>query len=317
MAEDSNVTVNGQSPSPEPEDDPNLEKVTDTWVTAPRRPASAGSRQACLVHIYPVGPSMGTRYPLNSEALVLGRGEDCEIRISDHSVSRRHARIEAAPDGYFAVDLQSTNGTFVNDQPTERTQLKDGDYLRVGNCIYRFLVGGNVESEYHEEIYRLTIIDGLTGVPNKRFMLEFLDRELARSARYNRPLALVMLDVDFFKKINDELGHLAGDYTLRELASCIKTGVRREDLFARYGGEEFTLVLVESTRAAALEVAQRVRERVARHRFTFEGREYRLTVSLGVATTTGDAALTAPELIRQADEKLFQAKHNGRNCVVG
>jgi diguanylate cyclase (GGDEF)-like protein len=294
-----------------------MENGTETLVTAPQRPAPAIGRDACLVHIYPTGPIMGTRYPLSTKPVVLGRGKDCDICLTDHSVSRRHACIEPATDGFYAIDLQSTNGTFVNDTPTERVCLHDGDYLRIGNCIYRFLDGGNLEAEYHEEIYRLTIIDGLTGVHNKRFMLEFVERELMRSARYARPLALVMIDVDFFKTVNDEMGHLCGDYSLRELAACIKPGVRREDLFARFGGEEFALVLVESTRAAAVEVAQRVRERVARHRFVYEGREYRLTVSLGVASTTGDESLTVPELMRQADEKLYQAKRDGRNCVVG
>jgi diguanylate cyclase (GGDEF)-like protein len=260
---------------------------------------------------------MGQRYVLNSNPLVLGRWEDCDIRINDHSVSRRHARIEPQNDSYYAVDLQSTNGTFVNDMPTTRTRLKDGDYLRVGNCIYRFLAGSNVEAEYHEEIYRLTIIDALTGVHNKRFMLEFLDRELARSARHGRPLALIMIDVDWFKAINDELGHLGGDFTLRELSECIKSGVRREDLCARYGGEEFALVLVESSHQGAYEVAERLRERISRQSFEFEGKKFQLTVSMGVTTTTGNTLLTVPELIREADEKLYQAKQAGRNRVVG
>ena len=164
----------------------------------------------------------GHPLPPGRHALVLGRGNDCDIRINDHSVSRRHARIQPGADGYYAVDLQSTNGTFVNDVPASMCKLKDGDYLRVGNCIYRFLAGGNVEAEYHEEIYRLTIIDALTDIHNKRYLLEFLDRELARSARYHRPLSLVMFDIDHFKAINDELGHLGGDFTLRELAACVK-----------------------------------------------------------------------------------------------
>jgi diguanylate cyclase (GGDEF)-like protein len=260
---------------------------------------------------------MGQRYALNSNPLVLGRGEDCEIRINDHSVSRRHARIEPQNESFYAVDLQSTNGTFVNDMPTTRTKLKDGDYLRVGNCIYRFLTGGNVEAEYHEEIYRLTIIDALTGVHNKRFMLEFLERELARSARHGRPLALIMIDVDWFKSVNDELGHLGGDFTLRELASCIRASVRREDLFARYGGEEFALVLVESSHEGAFDVAERIREQVCKHPFEFEGKPYHLTISLGVATTSGDSSLTVEQLICQSDEKLYQAKQAGRNKVIG
>jgi diguanylate cyclase (GGDEF)-like protein len=195
-------------------------------------------------------------------------------------------------------------------------KLKDGDYLRVGNCIYRFLVGGNVEGEYHEEIYRLTIIDALTDIHNKRYMLEFLDRELARSARHNRPLALLMLDLDLFKAINDDLGHLGGDFTLRELAACVKGSIRKEELFARYGGEEFAVVLPETTREGAITVAERIRETVENHPFKFEEKPYRVTISVGVAATAGEQPLTLSELIRQADEHLYQAKREGRNRVV-
>src|SRR5207237_10447404 len=138
------------------------------------------------------------------------------------------------PEGYYLEDLQSTNGTFLNDQPAAMSKLRDGDYLRVGNCIFRYLAGGNVEAEYHEEIYRLTIIDGLTGIHNKRYLLEFLDRELSRSARHQRPLSLILLDLDRFKEVNDRLGHLAGDKTLREVVACISTAIRKEELFSRY-----------------------------------------------------------------------------------
>ncbi len=293
-----------------------MDKVTETWVTAPRRPATAATRDACLVHIYPTGPTMGARHTLTNQAVVVGRGDDCTVQIHDHSVSRRHARIEHTADGFFVNDLQSTNGTFVNDRPVGEALLHDGDYLRVGNCIFRFLAGGNVESEYHEEIYRLTIIDGLTQIHNQRYLVEFLDRELARSARHQRPLALILFDIDWFKTINDELGHLGGDFTLRELAACVKKTVRREDLFARYGGEEFALVLVETSQEGAVEVAERIRQSVEKHPFRFEEKPFSLTISLGVAFTPGDATLTAAGLIRQADDKLYQAKRAGRNRVV-
>jgi diguanylate cyclase (GGDEF)-like protein len=293
-----------------------MEKVTETWVTAPKRPASAVTRDACLVHIYPTGPLMGSRFALIGADVTVGRGEDCVIQIHDHSVSRRHARVEQGPDGFCVHDLQSTNGTFVNDRPVSDALLHDGDYLRVGNCIFRFLAGGNVEAEYHEEIYRLTIIDGLTQVHNHRYLVEFLDRELARSARHQRPLALILFDIDWFKTINDELGHLGGDFTLRELANCVKKTVRREDLFARYGGEEFALVLVETSQDGAVEVAERIRAAVETHPFKFEEKPFTLTISLGVAFTPGDATLTAAGLLRQADDKLYQAKHAGRNRVV-
>src|SRR5438270_584380 len=200
-----------------------MEKVTtETWVTPQRRPTST-SRDACLVHIYPTGSNMGQRYAIGEAAIIVGRSDDSDVRIQDHSVSRKHARLEPGPHGVFVTDLVSTNGTFINDKAIEGTVLiHDGDYLRIGNCIYRFLAGGNVESEYHEEIYRLTIIDALTQIHNQRYLLEFLDRELVRTARHVRPLALCLMDIDFFKTVNDELGHLAGDYALRELANCVQ-----------------------------------------------------------------------------------------------
>jgi len=195
-------------------------------------------------------------------------------------------------------------------------KLKDGDYLRVGNCIYRFLIGGNVETEYHEEIYRLTIIDALTDTHNKRYFMEFLDRELARSSRYDRPLSLVMMDIDRFRAINEELGHLGGDFTLRELSSRIKGNIRKEELFARYGGEEFAVVLPETSRDGATRLADRLVKVVNQANFVYEDKSYPVTISAGVACTQGDKNITPHELIRKADEKLYQAKHAGRNCVV-
>jgi len=293
-----------------------MEKVTETWVTAPDRPVSVSNRNACLVHIYPTGVGMGSRYTLTDEPLVIGRGNDCEIRINDHSVSRRHARLQPGVDGYYAVDLQSTNGTYVNDVPASMCKLKDGDYLRVGNCIYRFLIGGNVEAEYHEEIYRLTIIDALTDIHNKRYFMEFLDRELARSSRYDRPLSLVMIDIDRFRAINEELGHLGGDFTLRELSARIKGSIRKEELFARYGGEEFAVVLPETPRPGAANLGERLVSVINSQPFQYENRSYQVTISVGVTTTQGEKDITPSELIRRADEKLYQAKHEGRNRVV-
>jgi diguanylate cyclase (GGDEF)-like protein len=248
---------------------------------------------------------------------VIGRGSDCDIHIEDSSVSRQHARVGQCGDDYFVLDLQSTNGTYVNDVAAVQAKLHDGDYLRVGNCIYRFLSGDNVEAHYHEELYRLIIIDALTEVPNKRALVEFLDCELARSARYHRPLSLIMLDIDRFKTINDDHGHLAGDFTLRELAEVVKSTVRREEMFARYGGEEeVAVVLPETAAEKAVQVAERIRELVAGHKFQFEGTVFPITVSLGVAVTEGEDDLTSLEFIRRADERLYEAKRQGRNRVV-
>jgi len=287
-----------------------------TLRTEAVRPISTTHQNACLIHIYPTGPQMGTRYPLSEFPLVIGRDGECGICIPDNSVSRRHARINPRSDGYHAEDLGSTNGTYVNDVAAIMTRLKDGDYLRVGSCIYRFLMGGNVEADYHAVIYKLTIVDALTDIHNKRFMLEFLERELVRSGRYHRPLSLLMFDIDHFKEVNDTLGHLGGDYVLRELAARIKPLIRSDELFARYGGEEFAVVLPEATREGAFTAADRLRLIVADKPFLYEGILVPATVSVGVATTVGDERMTPVKLIELADQRLYDAKHQGRNCVT-
>jgi diguanylate cyclase (GGDEF)-like protein len=273
-------------------------------------------RDACLVYIYPPRAGIGRRHSLTDKPTVIGRDLDCDLLLDDYSVSRHHARIERRPDGYYAVDLESTNGTFVNEQPGHEHKLNDGDQLRVGDYLYRFLAGGNIEAEYHEEIYRLTIVDALTGCYNKRFLMEVLDRELARSARYDRPLTVIVFDVDCFKALNDKHGHIYGDFALCELAALVRSNLRKEEVFARYGGDEFVIVLPESGPADALGLCERIRSIVESHVFKSEDKSFRITVSLGAPTTGGKEILTGVELIQRADARLYEAKQAGRNRVV-
>ena len=141
--------------------------------------------------------------------------------------------------------------------------------------------------------------------------------EVLRTARHNRPLSLLLLDVDRFKVVNDQFGHLGGDFTLRELAGCIKKVLRREDLFARYGGEEFAIILIETGHDDAMIAAERIRTLVENHTFRFDDKVFQLTISLGVAECPLDGTATPRELIRRADENLYAAKRAGRNRVVG
>lgn len=179
--------------------------------------------------------------------------------------------------------------------------------------MFKYIAGGNVEALYHEEIYRMTILDGLTNVHNKRFLVEFLDRELSRARRHERPLSVAMLDLDHFKTINDTFGHLAGDYVLKKVAEVIAANVRREELLARYGGEEFTIVLPETEIDGAVTFCEKLREQVATHVFEFDGSEIRVTISIGVAAYSGQD--DAMELMKAADEALYAAKEGGRNTV--
>jgi diguanylate cyclase (GGDEF)-like protein len=172
------------------------------------------------------------------------------------------------------------------------------------------------EQKYHEEIYQMTIVDGLTQINNKRFFLEFIEREMGRCHRYSRSLSLIMFDIDHFKKINDSNGHLAGDYVLRELAHAVKQRVRKEECFARYGGEEFAIVMPEAGPENARRFAEKLRKLTEDHHFEFEQKSFPVTVSIGVADMTAD--MTEPlQFIKSADANLYKAKKSGRNRVVG
>jgi len=245
----------------------------------------------------------------------MGRDPASDIHLADPSVSRRHACVERHGDGYRVVDFQSTNGTYVNHCRVSIHPLTDGDYLRLGGCIFRFLAGGNVEAQYHQEIYRLTICDGLTGIPNRRFLEAFLRQDLSRCAQERRPTALILFDVDHFKLINDRLGHLAGDVILQQLAQRIAGSLRPGEVFARYGGEEFAIALSGYTRERASALAERLRTLVEQQAFCCEGDQIRVTISVGVAGCEGDGLLPPEDLIRQADENLYEAKRRGRNRV--
>ena len=256
---------------------------------------------------------MGRKFELTSD-VTIGRDESNTIVITKGSVSRRHARVVSRLDRKVIVDLESTNGTFVNETQVTEAELHNGDLVRVGNTIFKFL-HGSVEALYHEEIYRLTITDGLTEAHNKRHLLEYLEREIARCRRYQRALALLMIDIDHFKRINDAHGHLAGDRVLHELAALVRSRIRREEFFARYGGEEFALVIPEATRAAAVTSAEALRALAADHHFQFNDTHIAVTISIGVGLL--DDEVTDPvSLIRAADEKLYKAKSAGRNRVV-
>ena len=271
--------------------------------------------ESCLVEIH--GPELGKKFILDDEEFTIGRDVKNNIVIDLDNVSRRHAKISTRQGKSVVVDLGSTNGTYLNDQEVlEETPLRTGDLVKVGGSIFKFLSGGNIETLYHEEIYQLTIVDGLTQVNNKRFFLEFLEREMGRCHRYNRSLSMIMFDIDHFKKINDVNGHLAGDYVLRELAGIVKQRVRKEECFARYGGEEFAIVMPEAGGENARTFAEKVRKLIEDHVFEFESKDIPVTVSLGVADMIGN--MTEPlQFIKVADANLYKAKKGGRNQVVG
>lgn len=270
-------------------------------------------KDACIVVIY--GAELGRKYNIEGPEMTIGRATSNDICVSQDSVSRTHATILVDEQGIKVRDNESTNGTYVNDHKIHETYLKDGDLIKVGRSIFKFLTGDNIESSYHEEIYRLSTVDGLTQVFNKRYFIDTLERELSRARRYDRPLALMMFDIDHFKRCNDTYGHRAGDHVLRHMADLVRQRARKVDVVARYGGEEFAVVLPEIDLGGAAQFADSIRALVEQQEFSFEGRTIPLTISIGVSELDPSIA-HADDLISRADARLYKAKQTGRNRVV-
>ena len=289
---------------------------------------AGGPREACLVVIN--GVDLGKKYALNQSSTLIGRSSKVDIQIDEDSISRNHAVIENFSDQILLRDLESTNGTYVNDRSVQNHQLLDGDQIKIGRTIFKFLSGSNIESAYHDEIYRLTTTDGLTQIYNKRYFLKEMEREMSRCLRYERDLALVMCDIDHFKAINDTYGHLAGDHVIKQVAQRMVCQTRRDDIFARYGGEEFVMLLPETTRPQAVGLAEKLRRLIESEPFTFDELPIPVTLSMGVADLReyleaqqrsrggqGQRAVNPFSFIKIADDRLYKAKTSGRNQVVG
>lgn len=292
-----------------------MESEIKTRVTPFEEPdLPTGGGQDCLVVIYsPSSQQLGKRFSLTDGIVRIGRGTENDVVLHSDSVSRRHARIESRAGSYHLADAHSTNGTYVNDELVHEHQLRRGDQIKIGDTILKFLSGTDLESQYHETIYRMTIMDGLTGIHNKRYLVEQLDRELSRATRHGRPLSLVICDIDHFKRVNDGFGHLAGDHVLKEVAQLAKSRLRPDDVIARYGGEELAIVLPETDLAGGVRIAEELRKMIATETFVFEEEDIDVTISCGVAEL--DPKWRSYDFVRAADERLYEAKRAGRNRV--
>ena len=288
--------------------DPVTTQMTAVSVGAPH----SAPRSACVVVIH--GEGLGKRADIEGEAITVGRSQDADLHIPHKSVSRRHCEIWRDGERYRLRDLEATNRTLVNDNPVTESELEDGDHITLGETILKFISHCSVEARYHEEVYQLATHDALTELYNRRHFVELVDKEIARSIRHGRPLVMCIIDVDLFKPINDQHGHIAGDGVLRQLAALLRGFVRGEDVAARIGGEEFAVLLPESAIDAAQSFAERLREAVAVAPFLIAGQSHPLTVSIGLAALSPSRAERSA-LMQAADVALYRAKAEGRNRV--
>jgi diguanylate cyclase (GGDEF)-like protein len=278
-------------------------------IPAPR----TGENEACLVIIY--GRELGKRIAVRDEPLVYGRDETCEVCLPEETVSRRHAVLHRDGEEIIVRDLGSTNGIRVNGAATREAVLCNGDQIKIGHTVFKFLQGNDVELKYHVAIYEMMQRDGLTGAHNRRSFDERLAAESERAVRYRRPVGLIYIDVDHFKRLNDTYGHLAGDEVLRQLVDRIQVTIRAQDTLARIGGEEFAVIVPEGTPTGCFLLAERLRKIVNGAAFEAEDNTLNISCSFGVAWMTACAPCSRKALLQAADEALYAAKAGGRNRV--
>jgi len=291
---------------------PNLSTDADT-VLSGGDGLPAQHRHACLVVIR--GARLGTRVALENAQLTIGRDHGCDFQISERNVSRSHCRLTRHSETFWLEDLGSTNRTLLNGQAIDKKPLADGDQIRIGNTVVKFIAAGNIEADYHLELHENAVRDALTGLYNRRHLIGLLELEMRKRRGSNSPpMAMAILDIDHFKQINDEMGHLGGDSALKQLATVLGANLGERDVLARIGGEEFAVLLPDTDGDSARSRIRATCAAVEGYRFEIEGKPCRLTLSAGVARWRADMS-TPSELLREADAHLYQAKTDGRNRV--
>lgn len=267
--------------------------------------------------------------PLERETVVLGRALEADVRINDARTSRRHAQITARLDAqtnetsYHLKDLQSKNGTLLNGELVKEAVLQTGDKIGVGNQLLRFEMIDEIDREFQMQIYRLLAHDELTGLLSSRSFFFELRREAGKATVENLPFCVLMLDLDYFKRVNDSYGHVTGSKTLEEVSNCLINTLRAGDVASRFGGEEFAIFLLDADLQQGLIAAERIRNTIEQYEFTVTRQlnenfpdKHHITVSIGLASFPADSR-DPIELVEMADAALYHAKQKGRNCVCG
>lgn len=261
---------------------------------------------------------------LGRKETVVGREDGIELTLPDDTVSRRHARIRyeninspSSRPRCTVEDLGSRNGTFVNGRRINTaTVLNNSDRIFLGASCLVYSVRTELEIRSDLRLISMATTDALTGLMNRGWMASQYEKEFERAVRYKRPVSLLMLDLDDFKKVNDSYGHPAGDEVLRCVGQILSSKSRIHDLPGRYGGEEFSLLLPETEVPGAMIIAERLRVAIAGHTIEHDSARIRVTASIGVAGLRPGSDQSFQDLVARADQALYEAKRRGKNRVL-
>lgn len=287
----------------------------ETILRRPEPLAADTQGKPCIIVLS--GARIGQIFSLGDRSCVIGRAEDADVILDDEGVSRHHAKlIRFANDTTALKDLGSRNGTLVNGEPIKQKALENGDRIQIGSVtIFKFSYQDTLEAEFQRHLYNSATRDGLTGLCNRRYFDETLEREFSFAERHGSTLSVLMMDVDYFKTVNDVHGHPQGDRVLREIGSLLQRIVRNEDAAFRVGGEEFAVIARHSDDAGAWTLAERLRKEVSSQLHRDPDKSEPLTISVGFDTYDSKRHTSCEALVASADERLLQAKQAGRDCV--
>ena len=261
------------------------------------------------------GLDQGKQYRLHRQFNAIGRNGNTDIHIMDSKVSRNHGTLIIYPDCIVFKDNQSTNGSYVNDIRIQSQEIKASARIRIGNTIMKIEYKKASEVKIENALYNAANTDNLTKILNRHAFMSRAEEEVLSCIQNNERLAIIMCDVDHFKRINDNFGHPAGDRILMDLAEVLQSQMRKNDMLARYGGEEFIMLLRNEETDSIAKLAERIRQKVEQYDFSFEDTQIPTTLSIGVCNRTGIEIHSLSALIKEADNALYQAKNNGRNSV--
>ncbi len=269
----------------------------------------------CLVTISDEG--LGEVYRLNDTTTTIGSHEDNDLTLKMRGIGEKHALIEINKEGVFVTALEDNLVLMADDVIHGSTNLLEGAKIEIGIASFKFRFFDDEDERYHRSLRQLAIRDGLTELYNARFFSDALSKEHEYGFRKGSSLALVFMDIDHFKEINDRFGHAFGDFVLKSLADLLTTKIRGYDLLARYGGEEFVFLVREESEKSVGELAFRICNDIRGRVFNHAGVRAQITVSIGYHWWDGlDRNITAEDLLRFADDNLYIAKGRGRDQVV-
>jgi diguanylate cyclase (GGDEF)-like protein len=260
----------------------------------------------------------GRHFRFSGNKILIGRSKDNQIRLNDSKVSKIHCEIDIIRktklEQVLIKDLNSTNGTFLNEELISQGFIKSGDKIRIGSTVLRVNYHDEIEEEYHSKLFDFAAFDALTGLYNRRYILNELENHCKIAKRNNRIFSLIIVDIDNFKKVNDQYGHLAGDECLKKIAYIMNNSLREQDICGRYGGEEFLIILPETKLEGAVNLAERIRKKIEGTNISFQKHQIKNTISAGVSQF--NASIPDNEyLFKMADKALRKAKELGKNKI--